>query len=158
MATTIRPPVSQGEASLLSVVSTHRRYSVHHPNFQHAVSVQDLTSYLWSFIQHSKVTGGRKSQTSLRPDSTARPTCQPSERERPTTALRLLAEARQTIFSELRQLGRDTTVMDVILDHPPLVYVTDLPADGRRLSRVPRNYAPTCQAGIGHSRKRGVNL
>jgi hypothetical protein len=45
------------------------------------------------------------------------------------TARRLLTEAHQTTFPESRQLGRNATVMDMILDHRLLIKVADLPAD-----------------------------
>lgn len=65
------------------------------------------------------------------------------------TARRLLAEARQTMFSESRQPGRNATIMDMILDHCLLIRVATLPADGRHRSPVPRNCALGCQADIG---------
>lgn len=64
------------------------------------------------------------------------------------TARRLLTEAHQTTFPESRQLGRNATIMDMILDHRLLIKVADLPADGRHRSPVLRNHAPRCQADV----------
>ncbi|KAF8559180.1 hypothetical protein OG21DRAFT_1503639 [Imleria badia] len=64
------------------------------------------------------------------------------------TARRLLAEARQTMFSESRQPGRNATIMDVVLDHRLLISVSTLLANGRHRSPVPRNCALGCQADV----------
>lgn len=64
------------------------------------------------------------------------------------TAQRALTEAHQIMLSESRQLGRNATVMDMILDHRLLIKVADLPADGCHRSPVLRNHPPRCQADV----------
>lgn len=53
------------------------------------------------------------------------------------------------MLAESRQLGRDATAMDMVLDHRLLIGLTDLPADGRHRSPAPHSCVMRSWADVG---------
>lgn len=122
-------------------------HTIINPDTQLVFRICSCTSEILFSMPKRQVPANHKPACATTPECN-RPTSQANASHNMPTARWLLAEAHQAMFAESKQLGRDATAMDMILDHRLLINVAGLPTDGRRRSPAARNTAPRCQADI----------